>query len=77
MRIEDVYDEVPYDEYLEQIFRIIRVGILSGKSNYQIAKEADLRPKGSTSYRTDIVRDLRDILESKKRRLRRRGIEVV
>ncbi len=70
MRIEDVYDEVPYDEYLEQMFRIIKVGILLGKSNSQIAKEADLRMKGSTKYRTDIIQDLRDILESKKKRWR-------
>lgn len=76
MRIEDVYNEVQYDECLERILEVIRVGILKGKSNTKIAREAGLRDEKGR-FKTEVVRAIREAAESKKRRLRRKGIEVV
>ncbi len=70
MRIEDVYSDVLYDEYLERVLEAIRVGILMGKPNYKIAQEANLRMPGSTKYRTDLIKELRKIIEARQRRSR-------
>ncbi len=60
------------DENIDRFFKAFKWGLAAGLSNYEIAVNAGLRYPHETRYRSEIIKELRQIFEAKRKLNRER-----